>query len=146
MADRKKRPTVSELESILENDGQRSTRLEPDGSITSVGEPDCDQETPIDERIRTAVEAEQARWSIGPVKDPKIVRRMIEDRARAECADVAAEKILQCLTETPLDHMGEDGKPDGYTLAAIAGISNSVTAAIRQVPAPEPPDKEPSDE
>ncbi len=37
---------------------------------------------------RAAVEAERERWSIGLVDDPKIVRRMIEDRERARCADI----------------------------------------------------------
>ena len=35
-----------------------------------------------------AVEAERERWSIGPVDDPKIVRRMIEDREQARCVDI----------------------------------------------------------
>ncbi len=34
--------------------------------------------------IRAAVATETKRWMIGPVDDPVIVRRMIEDRAKTE--------------------------------------------------------------
>ena len=57
----KRRPTIRELEDILKGDGERGICLRPDGSITSVGEDDCEQETPIDDRIRSAVAAQKER-------------------------------------------------------------------------------------
>ena len=57
---KKRRPTIHELAEILNSREPTTIRIGPDGSITT--EPDCEEESPIDDRIRAAVAARDREW------------------------------------------------------------------------------------